>query len=232
MRKIRRIIPAVIAVLLVLAILLMGIFVAEKAGLLESVFGGAPQVYEGLPWNLTLVNDRWAVPADWEIEVTELRDDQRVDSRMYPALQAMFDACRADGLYPLVWSSYRTQEDQTRIMNEKIESFEAQGLSTGKAKKEAKDWVAIPGYSEHQLGLAVDINSEDEALCSSWDVYAWLAEHCAEYGFILRYPEDKTAITGIDYEPWHFRYVGQEAAQEIMSRGICLEEYIEEYYGA
>lgn len=231
MKKRRHVLSVFLAVLLVVAIILMGVFLAAQSGLLDISFDGAPRVYEGLPWNLTLVNSSWAVPEDWEIEVTELRDDQRVDSRMYPALQEMFDACRADGLYPLVWSSYRTEEDQNRIMNEKIESYEAQGLSHRKAKKEAEKWAALPGYSEHQLGLAVDINSEDEALCSSWDVYAWLAEHCAEYGFILRYPEDKTEITGIDYEPWHFRYVGQEAAQEIMRRGICLEEYIEEYYG-
>ncbi len=195
------------------------------------VFGrNTKQVYEGLPWELTLVNYRWAVPEEWSIELTELRDDQRVDSRMYPALQEMFDACRADGLYPLVWSSYRETQEQQRLMDEKIEAFIAQGMSRSKAEQEAEDWVAKPGYSEHQLGLAVDINSEDEALCSSWDVYAWMAENCAEYGFILRYPQDKTDITGIDYEPWHFRYVGKEAAREIMDRGICLEEYIDEYY--
>lgn len=143
----------------------------------------------------------------------------------------MFDACRADGLYPLVWSSYRDTSEQQRMMEEKVDTFLAQGMSQREAEKEAKLWVAEPGYSEHELGLAVDINSESEELCASWDVYAWLQEHCWEYGFILRYPEDKTEITGIDYEPWHFRYVGKEAAREIMESGICLEEYIELHYG-
>lgn len=222
----RRIVSWITGLLLLLAIGAVGLVVVQATGLL----GGA-RVYAGLPWNLTLVNDRYAVPEDWTVSLTDIRDNQQVDSRMYPALQAMFDACRADGLYPLVWSSYRTTADQQRIMDEKIDACKAQGMNTRSAKAEAKKWVAAPGYSEHQLGLSVDINSEDESLCSSWDVYAWLDAHCAEYGFILRYPADKTACTGIDYEPWHFRYVGETAAEEIMERGLCLEEYIEEKYG-
>lgn len=198
------------------------------------IFGLLPQgnkVYEGLPWNLTLVNSEYALPEDWNIEVTQLRDDQQVDSRIYPELQSMFDACRGDGLYPLVWSSYRDTGEQQRLMNEKIENYVSQGMSRKNAEQEAALWVAEPGHSEHELGMAVDINSESEELCSSWDVYEWLRQHCWEYGFILRYPEDKTEITGIDYEPWHFRYVGKEAAKEIMESGICLEEYIELHYG-
>jgi D-alanyl-D-alanine carboxypeptidase len=87
--------------------------------------------------------------------------------------------------------------------------------------------VAIPGTSEHQLGLGVDINA-DGVNSAGYEVYDWLEAHCWEYGFILRYPEDKTDITGISNEPWHFRYVGQEAAEYIMSNGLCLEEYLEE----
>ena len=146
---------------------------------------------ENLPWYLTLVNREYPVPEDWDIELTELRDDQRVDSRIYPDLQAMFDACRAEGLTPLVWSSYRTEADQRRILDDKIASFRDQGYGEESAREEALRWAIEPGYSEHQLGLSVDINSEDEALSASPDVYAWMKEHCAEYGFILRYPEDK-----------------------------------------
>lgn len=185
---------------------------------------------ENLPWYLTLVNREYPVPEDWDIELTELRDDQRVDSRIYPDLQAMFDACRAEGLTPLVWSSYRTEADQRRILDDKIASFRDQGYGEESAREEALRWAIEPGYSEHQLGLSVDINSEDEALSASPDVYAWMKEHCAEYGFILRYPEDKEEITGIAYEAWHFRYVGREAAEEIMTKGICLEEYLMERY--
>lgn len=185
---------------------------------------------EKLPWNLILVNQEYPMTEEPDMELTELRDDQRVDSRMYPYLQEMFDACRADGLYPLVWSSYRSKEEQERILNDKIQSYEEQGYGEESAREEALRWAAEPGYSEHQTGLAVDINSEDEALSASPDVYAWLKDHCAEYGFILRYPEEKEEITGTAYEAWHFRYVGKEAAEEIMERGLCLEEYLAEKY--
>lgn len=88
-------------------------------------------------------------------------------------------------------------------------------------------WVAIPGTSEHQIGIAVDINA-DKTINSSDAVYTWLAENAHKYGFIKRYPSDKTDITGVINEPWHYRYVGKEAAKEIYSQGICLEEYIDE----
>ena len=86
-------------------------------------------------------------------------------------------------------------------------------------------YVAIPGTSEHELGLAVDINEAGGA--DPWGLYNWLAAHAHEYGFILRYPQGKESITGIDYEPWHFRYVGKEAAAEIYSRQVTLEEYLQ-----
>ena len=89
----------------------------------------------------------------------------------------------------------------------------------------AGQWVAIPGTSEHELGLAVDINADKEQ-SSNEEVYNWLAENAWRYGFILRYPQGKEDITGIDYEPWHYRYVGKEVAKEIYEAGITLEEYV------
>ena len=107
---------------------------------------------------------------------------------------------------------------------------EIQGCSREEAEEQAATMVALPGTSEHQLGLAVDIvDSEYQILESSQEntpVQRWLMEHCWEYGFILRYPKEKTQLTGIIYEPWHYRYVGKEAAKEIMNAGICLEEYL------
>ena len=111
------------------------------------------------------------------------------------------------------------------MMDEKIQEFINDGYSKRKAKNLAKNWVAAPGTSEHELGLALDINS-DGSLSSDSEVYGWLAENAYKYGFILRYPPGKENITGIDYEPWHYRYVGQEAASEIFERQICLEEYL------
>ena len=106
-----------------------------------------------------------------------------------------------------------------------------QGDLREEAEKQAAIWVAPPGTSEHQLGLAVDIVAESYQLLDRHQEKTaeqqWLMEHCSEYGFILRYPTDKSEMTGIGYEPWHYRYVGREAAEEIMRRGICLEEYLD-----
>lgn len=185
---------------------------------------------ESLPWNLTLVNATHAVPENWTIEFTELKNGQRVDSRIYPELQQMFDACRADGLKPRVKSSFRTYEDQQGMLVQKYKKFKNQGMSKEEAQQEALKWAAYPGYSEHQLGLAVDIGSADSETCSNDSVYTWLEKHCAEYGFILRYTQEKSGITGIAEERWHFRYVGQEAASYMMENGLCLEEYLEQFY--
>ena len=114
----------------------------------------------------------------------------------------------------------------TSILTINRVEYENEGKSKSEAKKLAEQWVAIPGTSEHQLGIAVDINA-DTTKSSSDDVYSWLAENAHKYGFIKRYPSDKTDITGVINEPWHYRDVGKEAALEIYSQGMCLEEYID-----
>ena len=187
---------------------------------------------EQIPWNLTLVNSTHAVPEDWVVpEFTELRNGQKVDSRIYPELQAMFDAARAAGRTPLVISSYRTYDDQKNMLVKKYRAFKEKGYSHEDAQAEALKWAAYPGYSEHQLGLAIDVGTSNSEKCSKDRVWSWLKEHCAEYGFIWRYSEEKSAITGIANEPWHFRYVGVEAATYIMENNLCLEEYMEQFYG-
>lgn len=178
-------------------------------------------------WNLIVVN-RWnELPEDYSVELTELSNGQKVDSRIYPYLQEMFDAARAEGIYPIVREGYRTAEEQQEILDDKIQTYIIQGYSQSRAEKTAKEWVALPGTSEHQLGIAVDINA-DKSKCSNEDVYGWLAENAYKYGFVLRYPPGKQKITGTSYEPWHYRYVGEEAAKEIYERGICLEEYFKQ----
>ena len=177
-------------------------------------------------WNLIIVN-RWnELPEDYSVELTELSNGQKVDSRIYPYLQEMFDAARAEGVYPVVREGYRTEEEQKEILDDKIQTYINQGYSQSRAERTAKEWVALPGTSEHQLGIAVDINA-DKSKCSNEEVYAWLAENAYKYGFILRYPLGKQEITGTSYEPWHYRYVGEEAALEIYEQGKCLEEYFE-----
>ena len=177
-------------------------------------------------WNLILVNRNSYIPDDYKVELTELSNGEKVDSRIYPELQEMFNDARAQGYGLFVREGYRTQEEQQQLLDEKIEAYENEGKSKSEAKKLAEQWVAIPGTSEHQLGIAVDINA-DSTKSSRDDVYNWLEENAHTYGFIKRYPSNKTDITGVINEPWHYRYVGKEAASAIYSQGICLEEYIE-----
>lgn len=184
----------------------------------------AHRISSSKEWNLVVVNQWNELPEDYSVELIELSNGQKVDSRIYPYLQEMFDAARADGIYPIVREGYRTAKDQQKILEDRIQTYINQGYSKSRAERTAKEWVAVPGTSEHQLGLAVDINA-DSFRCSDEEVYEWLDENAHKYGFILRYPPAKQEITGISYEPWHYRYVGVEVAEEIYGRGICLEEY-------
>lgn len=182
-------------------------------------------------WKLLLVNGTHPLPEGFQVpELTQLKNGHSIDSRAYPALQAMLDDARAAGLSPLICSSYRTQEKQQALFDRELQNWLSRGYSQEEAQRQAAQWVAPPGTSEHQSGLAVDIvDTAYQVLDERQEetqVQKWLMTHCAEYGFILRYPTDKSAVTGIGYEPWHYRYVGVEAAQEIMTQGLCLEEYI------
>ena len=182
-------------------------------------------------WQLLLVN-RWnPVPDGYAPTLTELKHGHAVDARAYPDLQEMLDACRAAGLEPTICSSYRTQEKQQELYENKIRRLLAEGLSYESAVAEAGTVVAVPGTSEHQTGLALDIVDTsyqhlDEAQ-ENTQVQQWLMEHSWEYGFVLRYPDGKSEITGIIYEPWHYRYVGRAAAREMTELGLCLEEYVD-----
>lgn len=135
-------------------------------------------------WNLILVDRNHYIPDNYQVELTELSNGKKVDSRIYPELQQMFNDARAE------------------------------------------KYVAIPDTSEHQLGLSVDINADTDK-CSSEKVYQLLDENAYKYGFVKRYPEDKTDITGISNEPWHYRYVGTTVAKIMKEENLCLEEYLE-----
>ena len=176
-------------------------------------------------WNLILINRDNYIPDDYELKLTELSNGQKVDSRIYPKLQEMFDEARKEGLGLFVAAGYRTREKQQELLDEKIREYENEGKTKKEAEKLAKEWVAVPGTSEHQIGIAVDINA-DTKISAKDEVYGWLSHNAYKYGFIQRYPLDKKNITGVINEPWHYRYVGEEAAKEMYSKGICLEEYI------
>ena len=178
-------------------------------------------------WELMLVNPTHPIPENYTPELMTLSNGNQVDSRIYPQLQKMFDDARAEGLYPEVTSGYRSIELQQQLYENEIAIYEAQGYSYDDAKEIAKHWVTVPGTSEHHTGFAVDISADEYSGQSSEEIYPWFIENSYKYGFILRYPEDKTDITGINYEPWHYRYVGKEVAKEIHEQGICFEEYLE-----
>lgn len=182
-------------------------------------------------WNLLLVNGDKPLPEDFQVpELTRLRNGRSIDSRAYPALQAMLDGARAEGLQPLVCSAYRAWDIQERLFEQEVQNWLDRGYIREEAEARAALWVARPGASEHQTGLAVDIVDLSYQVLDGGQedtpVQRWLMEHCWEYGFILRYPAGKSALTGISYEPWHYRYVGLEAAREMAARALCLEEYL------
>ena len=151
-------------------------------------------------WRLILVNNEHSVPKNYSPPLTQLSNGIYIDSRIYPDLQKMFDDARSDGVYPVVSEGYRTRKQQKQMMTDKINSFINEGYSEKEAEKLAEKLVAKAGKSEHELGLALDINA-DPSCSSDEEVYGWLAENAFKYGFILRYPPDRENITGIDYEP-------------------------------
>lgn len=152
------------------------------------------------------------------------------DARAIQYLNAMIEAAAADGINLDVISAYRTHAYQTGNFQRQVDRVKAAnpGMSEEDAIAEAATVVAKPGTSEHQLGLAVDLNSLDQSFCNT-KAYAWLIENCTDYGFILRYTAEKQSKTGIVFEPWHYRFVGVKNAKMIEASGLCMEEFIEKY---
>lgn len=176
------------------------------------------------PWNF--------LPEDFDPEIVDIEGWWwKSNAICYEPLMEMLQACRDAGLTPYIASAYRTHGDQKHLHSNKIQRLIAEGYSEAEAKVLAGTVVAVPGTSEHELGLAFDLvdnsyRNLDEAQ-ENTAVQKWLMENSWKYGFILRYPNDKSAITGIIYEPWHYRYVGKLVAQQIYESGLCLEEYLE-----
>ncbi len=196
--------------------------------------GQGEQMTAKIPWNLVLVNPWNKMEEGYVPELKTLDNGMEIDERCYDDLMDMLDAVYDEGLTPVVCSAYRTQELQEELFDGQVTYFLNQGMSKDEAKKAAAKEVAVPGTSEHQLGLAVDIVDVTYQLLDEGQentaVQQWLMENSWRYGFILRYPTDKTEITGIIYEPWHYRYVGREYAKEIYDSGLCLEEWLEQKY--
>ncbi len=191
-----------------------------------------------IPWNLMLVNDWNAMQEGYDEAVTmqsvetkyaQVNSGQKVDARMYADLVAMLEAGKAYNIG--VQSSYRPYSHQKRLYWNKVEEYKGKYSDPVQVQSKAGEVVKRPGFSEHNTGLAVDLyGSGDTSLSSSFAntaAYRWLMDNCADYGFILRFPKGKENVTGVIYEAWHFRYVGDPAiAHAIMDNGLCLEEYL------
>lgn len=185
----------------------------------------------GKDWQLTLVNPWNTLHTSYQVQTAEI--DSRFgagklfDARAVDDLNAMCEAAFKDGVSLTVISAHRTYDYQKMLYDNEVAEYKAYnpGCSEDEALKGAATEVARPGTSEHNLGLAVDFNSVEQSF-EQTDAFKWLNEHCTEYGFILRYSTATQDITGVIYEPWHYRYVGKENAKKIKKSGLTLEEYV------
>ena len=176
-------------------------------------------------WKLILVNKQHPIPDDYDFHLGTIRCDERI---ITPLLD-MMKAARKDGVTLIICSPYRDMDRQTMLFNNKVRKYMDSGMSYMDAFNLASQAVTVPGSSEHQIGLAIDIISDGySSLDEGFGKTAagkWLAANSYKYGFILRYPAGKEDITSIEFEPWHFRYVGVDAATFISENDICLEEF-------
>lgn len=186
------------------------------------------------PWYLTLVNDEHPMEEGYVPELAKLNQKNSVDKRILKPLKDMLRDAEKEGMSLYVCSSYRSVERQQQLYNQYMGNYVREGKNYWQALEETRKGTAYPGRSEHGMGLAVDIISNSYTKLDKKQQETkeakWLAENCYKYGFILRYPVNKTDITKVIYEPWHYRYVGVEDATEITKRGITLEEYLGEVH--
>ena len=198
----------------------------------ESEHGEEQSAYD----ELILVNPTHYIPDDYTVNLVTVQGKYKLDEKAAEHAMDLLSAAKKAGYDMQLCSAYRTVEKSAELYQRKVNQYINAGYSQEKAEAEAAKWVAPPGTSEHHTGLAMDLVSSDywkyysdlEHDYEKFDSFKWMYEHCAEYGFILRYPKDKQDITGITYEPWHYRYVGADAAKYIMENGLCLEEYLGE----
>ena len=184
---------------------------------------------------MVLVNHTSKMPDDYTFDTKECGSATAVNKTLQTvacdAFLSMQKAAAADGVTVWMQSGYRSVKYQTSLYERKTKYYLDKGYDNATAKEKAAAVVNPPGYSEHNCGLAADLNSpEHTGLDEGFEktaAFRWLCEHAGDYGFILRYPKDAEDKTEIIYEPWHWRYVGVENAAKINASGLCFEEYIE-----
>lgn len=181
---------------------------------------------------LLLANAENPLPQDWSIQTEEVQNGYEMDKRAAPAMREMIQAAKEDGVELMLCSAYRSVEKQQQLFDRSQQAYMAQGMSEEEAYAKTATETAIPGTSEHQTGLAADIVTPTyqmlDAGFADTPAGQWLSEHAAEYGFVLRYPQDKQEVTGIIYESWHYRFVGKPHAKLMKESGLCLEEYLQQ----
>ncbi len=193
----------------------------------------AEEAFSSDDWKLILINKQHPIPDDYDFVLGTLSGNMKCDERIVNDLLSMVRAAKDEDIKLVICSPYRDLERQKMLFERKISSYMKKGYSYMDAYKLSSQAVTIPGASEHQVGLAIDLVTDnytylDDGFADT-DAGKWLKDNCFEYGFILRYPKDKEYITGIEFEPWHFRYVGRAAARVIMENDLCLEEFWEIY---
>ena len=181
-------------------------------------------------WRLILVNKDYPLPQDYRAQMRQLPNGLYFDARAFDDLTAMIHEGESQGLDFVICSAFRSVEKQQELFDAQLSVEMASGLSRDDAVKATATKVAPPGTSEHNLGLAADIvayryQKLDQGYCDTPE-YVWLRDNAHRFGFIMRYPDGKSSVTGIIFEPWHFRYVGKEHAEAIHRSGLCLEEYL------
>lgn len=211
-----------IAMLLSLAVLIISIvFLARIKGWL----GGSES--SSL---LSIVDSETAAPEDQKQTLSFIDDEHMIDERCAAELEELLDACRGAGFEPVVTAAYRSASEQRELFNTLADSYMEEGADAESARRMAQRKIPLPGHSEHQLGLAVDLADAREDPGAQRELQDWLASHAWEYGFILRYPEGKEQITGHGFEPEHYRFVGTAAAKQIRELELTLEEYVTMFY--
>lgn len=178
-----------------------------------------------------LVNDSTPLPQSYQLDLVKTRNGKLVHREIQASLERMIDDAKEEGLDIIICSAYRDYEKQANLVEQSIKKYMKAGFEYKEAYYKARRYLAMVGRSEHHTGLAVDLvgvsyQALDEGQ-SKTPESKWLGEHAHEYGFILRYPDNKEEITGILYESWHFRYVGEEAALFMRENQLCLEEFLD-----
>lgn len=183
---------------------------------------------------LLLVNDSHPLPDDYDYEgdLVTIEDKyhngslNKLNKDIWPYMKAMIEKAWADGVDLKVWSPYRSYATQKMLFENMVKKQRTPDMTDKQAEDKAATIVARPGTSEHHTGLATDFNMADDKF-EQTPMFEWLQKHCAEYGFIMRYPKNSSDKTGVIYESWHYRFVGINVAKEMKEMNVTLEEYLE-----